>query len=109
MFDNYNYSIRRNESNISLKNLSENRFCLAKDYNRLCRLVFEYEAKQTLIQQQEQEQQLQDQQQPSSPTQLGCIPRKLSERSSIFLKQFCNTYFIPDFIKELMYVDLLLM
>lgn len=62
-----------------------NNYYLTREYHRLCQIVFDYEMKNLKKQ--------------NHTKWNGTI----SEISSIFLKRFCDTFFIPNFAKEIMY------
>lgn len=63
---------------------------LTREYHRLCQIVFDYEKKMLKKQQQQQN---------SSATKWN---NSLSDISRHFLKRFCDTFFIPNFSKDLM-------
>lgn len=58
---------------------------LSREYHRLCQIVFDYE--KTMAKKQSKEK----------------WDGMLSDISETFLKRFCDTFFIPNFSKELMY------
>lgn len=74
----------RPEDQFVAKSATGNNY-LAREYHRLCQIVYDYEKKQ------------QNKQNPNEKWN-GMI----TELSIAFLKRFCDTFFIPNFAKELM-------